>query len=66
MESNRAFDKIQVIVIYSRAILVAVTSECRVRRVICKTWTGILANNADLDQTPQNAASVQGLHCLIE
>ena len=43
---------------------VAVTSECRVTRFICKTWTGTLANSADPDQTPQNAASDQSLHCL--
>ena len=48
---------IQVTAIYSRAILVAMTSECRVKRVICKTWTGTLANSADPDQTPQ-----KGLH----
>ena len=47
--------EIQVTVIYSRAILVAVTSECSVKRFICKTWTGTLANSADPDQT---------LHCL--
>ena len=34
-------------------------------RVICKTWTGTLANSADSYQTPQNAASDQGLHCLL-
>ena len=27
------------------------TSECSSKRVICKTWTGTLANGADLDQT---------------
>ena len=53
-------------VIYSRAILVAVTSECGVKRAICKTWTGTLANSADPDQTPQNAASDQGLHCWLK
>ena len=46
-------------VIYIRAILVAVRSECRVKRVICKTWTGTLANSADSDQTPQNTGSDQ-------
>ena len=51
---------------YSRAILVAVTSECRVKMVICKTWTATLANSADPDQMPQNVASDQGLHCLIK
>ena len=49
--------RIQVTVIDSRAILVAVTSECCAKRVICKTWTGLsagtLANNADSDQTPR-------------
>ena len=58
--------EIQVTVIYSRAILVVVTSECRVKRVICKTWTGTLANSADPDQTPQNAAYDQVLHCCLE
>ena len=41
-------------------------SEYRVERVICKTLTGKLANNADSDLTPQNAASDQGLHCLLK
>ena len=49
-------DEIQVTVIYSCAILIA---------VICKTLTGTLANIANPDQTPQNAASDQGLHCLL-
>ena len=53
-------------VIYSRVIIVAVTSACRVKRVICKTWTGTLGSSADLDQIPQNAASDQGLHCLLK
>ena len=57
---------IQVTVIYSRAVFVAVTSECRVKRVICKTWTETLAKSADTDQTPQNAASDQGLHYLLK
>ena len=57
--------EIQVMVIYSRAVLVAVTSECCVNRVICKTWTEALVNSADPDQTPQNAASDQGLHCSL-
>ena len=26
---------------------------------------GTYANNADIDQMPQNAASDQGLHCLV-
>ena len=58
--------EIQVTVIYSRANLVVVISECRVKRVICKTWTGTLANSADPDQTPQNAAYDQVLHCFLE
>ena len=45
------------------------TSECNVKRIICKTWTGLLAGtlaiSADPDQTPQNAASDQALHCLL-
>ena len=32
--------EIQVTIIYSRAILVAVTSEYSIKLVICKTWTG--------------------------
>ena len=51
---------------YRRAILTAVTSECSLKRVICKTWTGTLANNAVQDQTPQNAASDHGLDCLLK
>ena len=38
------------------------------KRVICKTWTGtfeILANSAGPDQTAQNAAPYQSLHCLL-
>ena len=58
--------EIQVMVIYSRAIVVIMTSDCRVKRVICKTWRGTLANSADPDQTPQNAASDQDLHCLLK
>ena len=46
------------------------TSECWVKRIICKTWTGFSAgtctNSADPDQTPQNAASDQGLHCSLK
>ena len=50
----------------SRAILVTVTSVCRVKEVICKTWTGTLANSSVPDQTSQNAASDQGLQCLLK
>ena len=57
-------DEIHVTVIYSCAILVAVTSECSV--VICKTWTGTLANSADPDEMSQNSASDQSLHCLFK
>ena len=53
-------------VIYSHAVLVAMTSESSVKRVICKTWTGKLANSADQDQVPQNTASDQGLHYLLK
>ena len=41
-------------------------SEYRVKRVICKTWTGTLANSAGPDQTLQTAASDQRLHCLLK
>ena len=70
MISNGTLDEIQVTVTYSWTILVAVTSECCVKRVICKIWTrlsaGTLANSADPDQTPQDAASDQRLHCLLK
>ena len=52
--------------IHSRAILVNVTEECHIKRVIHKTWTGTLATSVDPDQTPQNAASDQDLHCLLK
>ena len=48
-------------VIYSCTILVAVTSDCCVKRVICKTLSGTLANSEDPEQMPQNVASDQGL-----
>ena len=48
----------------TKSVLVTVTSECHVKRVICKTWTETLANSADPDQTPLDEASDQGLHCL--
>ena len=35
-------------------------------RVICKTWTGTLANSADPDQMLQNVISDQGLHHLLK
>ena len=56
-------------VIYSRASHVAVTSKCCWSRVVCETWTGTfgtLAVSAEPDQTLQNAASDQGLHCLLK
>ena len=53
-------------IMYSRAILVAVTSECRVKRIICKTGAGLLANSADPDQTPRSVASDLGLYCLFK
>ena len=58
--------EIQVTVIYSRAILVTVMSEYQVKRVICKTWTGTLANSADSDQTPLNAAFNQGQQYVLK
>ena len=51
--------------LFIAVIFVAVTSECRLKWVICKTWTGILTNRANTDQTPQNATSDQCLHCLL-
>ena len=62
MKSNCAF----VTVIYSRSIVVAVISECRIKSVIYKTWIRTLANSADSDQAQQNAASDQGLHFLLK
>ena len=45
---------IQVTIIYSLTILATVMLQCCEKRVICKTWTGALANSADMDQMPQN------------
>ena len=53
MKSNRAFVQNP-----GRAILVTVTSECRAKRIICKTWTGTFANSADSDQTPRRMIRV--------
>ena len=47
-------------------MLVTVMSECLVKKAICETWTGTLANSADPDQTLQNAVSDQGLLCLLK
>ena len=66
MKFNHAFVQNQVTVVYSRTILFALTLECIVKWVICKTWTGTLENTADPDQTPQNEASDQGLHFLFK
>ena len=66
MKSNLAFLQNPVKVIYSGTVLVAVTSQCSVKRVISKTWTGTLANSADPDQTPQNATSDHSLHRLFK
>ena len=52
--------KIQVGVIYTSAILVAVKSDCLVKRLICKILTGTLADSADPDQ------SEQGLHYVLK
>ena len=61
---------IQVTVIYSGDVFVAVTSECCIKSIICKPCAGLnagtFANSADPDQMPQNAASEHGLHCLLE
>ena len=64
--ANAMRAEIHVTVIYSRTILVAMTSEYRIKRVICKTWTVTFANSADPDQTPQKAVSDQSLHCLLK
>ena len=53
--------EIQVTLIYSRASLVAVTSVCRVKRII-STQARTLVNSADQYQTLQNTVSDQGLH----
>ena len=45
--------EIQVTDIHNHAILVAVTSKCRVKKVVYNTWTETLANSADPDQTPK-------------
>ena len=58
--------EIQVTVTYSRNGLVAVTSECSVKNVMCKIWTGTLVNSSEHDQTPQNAAPDEGLHCILK
>ena len=63
---KRPINKIQVTIIHSRDILVTVTLECSVKRIIRKTCTGTLANSADADQMPQNGASDQNLHCLLK
>ena len=64
-QTSRLYE-IQVTIIYSHTSLVAVTAECSLKRFINKTWTGTLANSADPDQMLQNAASDQGLHCLLK
>ena len=56
---------VYVIIIY-QWIQVTVTPESCVKRVICKTWTGTLANSAYQDQTPRSAASDQGMDCLLK
>ena len=48
MKSNHAFVRSPG---NGRTTLVALTSEYRVKKIICKTLTGTLANNADPDQT---------------
>ena len=68
MKSNWAFvqNPGNSTVINSGASLVAVTSECLVKRVIFKTWTGTLTNSADPDQMLQNVAFDQILRCLFK
>ena len=50
--------EIQVKAVYPRDSFVTLTLECRVKRIICKSWTELLAT--------QCAASDQGLHCLLK
>ena len=69
-KSDKINHRSRLTVIHSRAILVAVTSECYLKGVSCKTWTslsaGTLANSADSDRTPLNVASDQDcMVCLI-
>ena len=61
MKSNRALNEIQVTFIHSRADLVALTSECGVKSL---DWD--IGKQCIPDQTPQNAASDQGLHCFLK
>ena len=61
MKSNRAF--------VGNGYLLQRYSHCFDVRMPCnegKIWTGTLANSAKPDQTPQNATSDQGLHCLLK
>ena len=60
MKRARQIDELQVIVIYNRAILVAVRSESSVQRVVCKTLTETSANNA------HSVTSDRGLQCLLK
>ena len=74
MKSNRAFVRTSGYVIYSRAVLVKVTSNSVQRGVFVKPGLGgvlvhctcTLTNSVNPGQTPQNAASDQGLHCLLK
>ena len=59
-------EEIQVTIIYSLAFFVSVISDCSVKRVIFKAWTGTLENSADPIQTPQNEASDLSLHSLYK
>ena len=52
--------------LFIAALFLSLWLQYRVKRVICKTWTGTLASSAGQDQTPQNTASDQGLHCLVK
>ena len=58
-------NEIQVTVIYSRTILVAVAPDCCVKMVICKTWTWF-SDGTDPVRTLQNVESDQGLHSLLK
>ena len=68
LSSKRALDEIQVTVIYSRFIFVAVPSMLLIRGLLYNLDWDIwnTEKSADPDQAPQNAASDQGMHFSIK
>ena len=46
--------------------LLSLWRQSSVKRGLSEIWTRILENSADLDQTPHNTTSEQGLHCLFK